>query len=51
MKLVNEFTVAAPIEQTWTTLLDVERVCPATKLSYTRCVVWTLTPCPTQPLP
>ncbi|HEY2053589.1 MAG TPA: SRPBCC family protein [Solirubrobacterales bacterium] len=26
MKLVNEFTVAAPIEQTWTTLLDVERV-------------------------
>jgi carbon monoxide dehydrogenase subunit G len=26
MKLVNEFTVAAPIEETWTTLLDVERV-------------------------
>jgi uncharacterized protein len=26
MKLVNEFTVAAPIDQTWTTLLDVERV-------------------------
>lgn len=26
MKLLNEFTVAAPIEETWTTLLDVERV-------------------------
>jgi carbon monoxide dehydrogenase subunit G len=26
MKLVNEFTVAAPIEQTWATLLDGERV-------------------------
>ena len=26
MKLVNEFTVAAPIEETWSTLLDVERV-------------------------
>lgn len=26
MKLVNEFTVAAPLEKTWETLLDVERV-------------------------
>jgi carbon monoxide dehydrogenase subunit G len=26
MKLENEFTVSAPIEQTWTTLLDIERV-------------------------
>ena len=26
MKLKNEFTVAAPLEQTWQTLLDVERV-------------------------
>jgi uncharacterized protein len=26
MKLVNEFTVEAPIEETWATLLDVERV-------------------------
>jgi carbon monoxide dehydrogenase subunit G len=26
VKLQNEFTVAAPLERTWTTLLDVERV-------------------------
>ncbi len=26
MKLKNDFTVSAPIEQTWKTLLDLERV-------------------------
>ena len=26
MKLQNEFTVEAPLERTWSTLLDVERV-------------------------
>ena len=26
MKLENEFTVAAPLDQTWSTLLDIERV-------------------------
>src|SRR4051794_10842365 len=28
MKFENDFTVQAPIEQVWTTLLDVERVAP-----------------------
>src|SRR4030081_2316208 len=28
MKFENEFTVAAPIEEVWATLLDVERVAP-----------------------
>jgi carbon monoxide dehydrogenase subunit G len=26
MKLENEFSVAAPLDQTWSTLLDIERV-------------------------
>ena len=28
MKLENEFTVPAPVEQAWEVLLDVERVAP-----------------------
>ncbi len=28
MKLENEFTVPAPVEQAWAVLLDVERVAP-----------------------
>ena len=28
MELTNEFSVAAPVEQAWATLLDVERIAP-----------------------